>query len=118
MKVQLRVEWHLDVELGFDDVVVLLVPVVVALVGFDRDRRATGFHVELDVVEPLPGGAADGVDHHLGPGAAGDSHVTGEVVQLQRAVGTNGHRAVDGFGFLCAEPRLGRPGRARSGPGQ
>jgi hypothetical protein len=44
---------HLDREVGLDDVVVLLVPILVALVGLDRDRAAIGLDVELDAVEPL-----------------------------------------------------------------
>src|SRR2546422_8656569 len=75
---------HSDLERRLHHVVVVMLPARVALVRVDRDGRARGLDVERDVIEPIPFGAPDRLDHEVLPGSAGDMHVAGEVVKLER----------------------------------
>ena len=80
---------HLDVEVGFDDVVAAGEPGpgMVALIGVDdHDVRALGVDVELDAVEPLarsPRRTASIDD--FGPVRCGDGHAAREVLEPERA---------------------------------
>ena len=97
LDVEPRPRRHLDVEVGFDDVVVAAFDE--AMVGVDFDGVAALRDLELDVVEPLARRAADGVHDQLVAGAAGDLDAAGEGLQPQRAARRHRQRAVDGFGL-------------------
>ena len=100
---------HLDLELGVDDVVVAIAPVVVFLVGLDRDAGAGLDDLELDVIEPLARRAPDGVHGDVGPVAAGDGDPAGEVLQAELPAGPDGYGAVDPLGLvLLGGNRRGR----------
>src|SRR6185437_10659654 len=72
LDVEADVGRHLDVEIGLHDVVVALVPVGILFVRFDSDARAGLDDRELDVIEPGPIRAPDGVDGNVGSVGARD----------------------------------------------
>ena len=91
---------HLDLEIGFDDVVVAAFDE--AMVGIDFDGVAALRDLELDVVEPIARRAADRVHDQLVAGAAGDLDAAGEGLEPERAARRHRQRAVNGLGIARA----------------
>ena len=114
LDVEPRPRRHLDVEVGFDDVVVAALDD--AMVGVDLDGVAALRDLELDVVEPIARGAAHGVDDHLVAGRAGDLHAAGEGLQPERPVRGQRHACGRRFRSRAGRARGRRRGRAGRGP--
>src|SRR4029079_7427867 len=85
---------HLDVEVGLDDVVVLLGPVVVFLVRLDGNAGRGLADLELDVLETVARGVADGVNRDVAAAAPGDDDAAGEVLEPELTAGADLHGAV------------------------
>ena len=101
--VELGAARHLDVEVGLDHVVAAgeRPPRTVALVGVDHDHvGAGGVDVELDPFQLRSRGAADRVDHDLGPIGRGDGDAPGEILEAQRPARLQLDGARDVFGFV------------------
>ena len=96
---------HLDLEIGFDDVVVAAFDE--AMVGIDFDGAAALRDLELDVVEPIARRAADGVHDQLVAGAAGDLDAAGEGLEPERAARRHRQGAVNGLGLALGRRQLG-----------
>src|SRR6185503_3067513 len=71
LDVELGLARHLDVEVGFDHVVVA--PLHQPVIRVDLDQIAALRDLELDVLELIGPGPANRLDHHLIAGAAGDA---------------------------------------------
>src|SRR5438132_421678 len=64
--VQIRPARHGDVEVGFDDVVVVVPGGSLAMIGIDHDRVAIPVHVEGDPIESIAISSANRIDNDLG----------------------------------------------------
>ena len=109
-QIELDLRGHLNVEVGFDDVVVATFDE--AMVGVDVDDVAVLRDLELDVVEPLARRAAHRFDDDLVAAAASDVDASGERLQANRAAWLQRQRAVDVLGF--ARPAVLIRSRSRS----
>jgi hypothetical protein len=105
--IQTRILRHFNLEIGFDDVIVVPVPRVVPLVRFDADLRTIHLNVEVDILQPLTRGSADRVNRHVAAVAAGNHNLAGEVIEPQLTSRAHRVGAVDRFGFAL----LGSNGR-------
>ncbi len=76
------------------------VQLAVLLVGVDRHGRAGRLDVELDVVEAIPRGRADGVDRHFADVGSDDADGAREVVQGEGSAGAEGDDLVNPLGLV------------------